>query len=136
MNKFSTQEMKRGYIALISMLLISAIGVAVMVSVIASGISAGKTDFSLQQSGAARSLASSCVEEALEKILETGTTSSNSNLSIGSGTCFYLITSTNGQNITISATGTLGTIVSKIKVVISTTSPSILLSSWEEVADF
>jgi hypothetical protein len=130
------KKSQKGYIALISVLLISSIGIALMVAVIASGISATKTDYSLQQSGSARSIASSCAEEALEKIIETGTTSSNSSLVIGSGTCLYLITSKNGQNITINATGTLGTVFSKIKVVISTTSPSILLSSWEEVADF
>lgn len=127
---------QQGYIALMSVLLISAIGVGIMISVVASGINASKTDFSLQQGGAARSIASSCIEEALQKILETATTSSNSSLAIGSGTCQYLISSTGGQNITIFATGTLSTVVSKIKVVIATTTPAITLSSWEEVADF
>ena len=87
-----------------------------MLSVIAAGVDASKTDFSLQQSGAARSIASSCAEEALQVILETATTSSNGNLTVASGTCSYLITSTNGQNITISSTGVLGTVTSKIKV--------------------
>ena len=129
-------EMNKGYIALISVILISAIGVAIMLSVIASGITAAKTDFSIQQGGGVRSITSSCAEEALQKIAETGTTSSNSSLAIASGTCTYLITSTNGQNITISATGNIGTITSKIKVIIATTTPAITLSSWEEVADF
>ena len=133
---FSKQKMNEGYIALISVILIAAIGTAIMISVIASGISAIKTDFSLQQSGSARSLASSCAEEALQKILETGTTSSSGNLAVASGTCTYLITSTNGQNITINATGMLSTVTSKIKVVIATTTPAVTLSSWQEVADF
>lgn len=130
------QESRKGYIALISVILISAIGLSIMLSVIAAGVDASKTDFSLQQSGAARSIASSCAEEALQVILETATTSSNGNLTVASGTCSYLITSTNGQNITISSTGVLGTVTSKIKVVIASTSPSVTLSSWEEVADF
>ena len=133
---FSKQKMNEGYLALISVILIAAIGTAIMISVIASGISAIKTDFSLQQSGSARSLASSCAEEALQKILETGTTSSSGNLAVASGTCTYLITSTNGQNITINATGMLSTVTSKIKVVIATTTPAVTLSSWQEVADF
>jgi hypothetical protein len=131
------QELRRGYIALISVILMSALGVAIMLSVIAAGIDAGETDFSLQQSGGARSLASSCAEEALEKILETSTTSSTGNLSLGSGTCTYVITSTSsGQTIIVNATGLLGTVTSKIKVVLATTTPAITLSSWEEVADF
>lgn len=133
---FYKQKSNSGYIALISVILISAIGVAVMVSVVATGVMASKTDSSLQQSAGARSLASSCAEEALQKILETGMTTGSGNLTIASGTCTYLITSTNGQNITINATGMLSTVVSKIKVVIATTTPAITLSSWEEVADF
>ena len=131
-----SSEMKNGYIALISVILISALGVAIMVSVIASGITATKTDYSLQLSGSARSLASSCAEEALQKILETSTTSASGNLTIASGTCTYIITSTSSSATTINATGVLGTIVSKIKVSLSTTTPSIVLSSWEEVSDF
>ncbi len=133
---FITQEYKKGYVALISVILMSALGLSIMLSVVASGVDAAKTDFSLQQSGQARSIASSCAEEALQIIVEIGTTSSYGDLSIASGTCVYSITSTNGQNITIQSIGILGTVTSKIKVVIATTTPSVSLSSWEEVADF
>lgn len=130
------QNYNRGYVALISVIMIGALGTAVMISVIASGINAGKTDLALQQSGIARVLASSCAEEALQKIVETGTTSSSGNLAIGSGTCSYLITSQSGLNITINSSGVLGTITKKVKVIISTTTPSLVLSSWQEVSDF
>lgn len=132
----STKKIQEGYIALISVLMVAAIGAAIMISVIASGITASKTDLSLQQSGSARILASSCAEEALEKILETGSTTGSGSLTIASGTCMYTVTSTNGQNITIQSTGSLGTIISKIKVIVATTTPGITLSSWEEVSDF
>lgn len=130
------QEVRKGYIALISVILIGTLGTAIMISVINSGISSGKTDFALQQSGSTRVLASSCAEEALQVILETGTTTGGGALTIGSGTCTYLITSQNGQNITVNSTGILGTITAKVQVVISTTSPSIVLSSWKEVSGF
>ena len=133
---FSRKESRGGYIALISVILIAAIGTAIMISVVGSGITISKTDFSMQQLGGARSLASSCAEEALQKILETATTSSGGGLTLTSGTCTYVITSQSGQNITINAKGIISTVVSKIKVVIATTTPSITLSSWEEVADF
>jgi hypothetical protein len=134
--RFTQRQAHKGYIALISVILMSALGISIMLSVIASGVNAGRTDFSLQQSGGARSMASSCAEEALQRILETGTTTGVGNLTIASGTCSFLITSNNGQNITIQSTGLLGTVTSKIKVVIASTSPGITLSSWEEVADF
>ncbi len=131
------QHIKKGYIALISVMLMAALGTSIMFSVIASGVDASKTNFSLQQSGGARSLSSSCAEEALQIILETSTTTGVGNLTIASGTCSYTITSTSsGQNITIKSIGVLGTVTSKIKVVLATTTPGITLSSWEEVADF
>ncbi len=130
------KEVNRGYIALLSVIVVGAIGTAVMLSIMLIGISTSKTDFAVQQSGSAKVLASSCGEEALQKILETGTTSSTANLIIGSGTCSYVITSQNGQNITINATGITGTLSSKVKIVVSTTTPAIILSSWQEVGDF
>lgn len=138
MKKISFKDnLKKGYIALVSVIVISAVGVAIMISVVATGILAMKTDFSRQQSGSARSLASSCAEEALQIILETNTSSSSGNLTIASGTCSYVITSTSsGQVRIIRATGVIGTVVSKIRVTTASTSPSITLSSWEEVPDF
>lgn len=127
---------RRGYIALLSVIIVGAIGTAIMLSVMLSGINASKTDIALQQAGNAKVAASSCGEEALQKILETSTTSSSGNLVIGSSTCSYTIISQSGQNIVINSTGKTGTVTSKVKIVVATTSPSILLSSWQEVGDF
>jgi hypothetical protein len=127
---------ERGYIALLSVIVIGAIGTVVMLTIMLSGINSTKTDIALQKSGSAKVVASSCGEEALQKILETGTTTSSGNLTIGQGTCSYTITSTTSQNLIINATGIVGTLVSKVKIVVATTSPTILLSSWQEVGDF
>lgn len=127
---------RRGYIALLSVIIVGVIGTAIMLSVMLFGVSASKTDGSLQQSGNSKLMASSCGEEALQKILETATTSGNGSLAIGSGTCTYTITSQNGQNITIQSTGVSGTVTSRVKIIIATTTPAIVLSSWQEVGDF
>lgn len=126
--------LRRGYIALLSVIFISAIGVLIMLSVVASGVDASKTDLATQQTGESRAMASSCAEEALQMILETSTTSSSGNLTIASGTCTYLVSSVGGLHV--EATGFFDSTVSRVKVVISTTTPSIVLSSWQEVADF
>lgn len=130
------KEARKGYVALLSVLIIGAIGVVSMVSVLLSGVSVSRTGFALQQSGSAKAIASSCGEEALQQILETGTTSSSGSLIIGTDTCAYTITSQNGENITVNATGQVGTLTSKIQIIIATTTPAILLSSWKEVGDF
>jgi hypothetical protein len=130
------KSIRRGYIALLSVIIIGAVGAVIMLSVMLSGINSSKTDLALQQAGNAKVIAASCGEEALQKILETATTSGGGNLAMGSGTCTYTITSQGGQNITINATGVTGMATSKVKIVIATTSPSIILSSWQEVGDF
>lgn len=126
----------RGYIALLSVIIVGAIGTAVILSIMLLGVSTTKTDFSVQQGGSAKVLANSCGEEALQKILETGTTSGVGNIAIGQGVCSYTITSQNGQNITINASGITGSVTSKLKIILSTTTPTIVLSSWQEVGDF
>jgi hypothetical protein len=112
-----------------------ALGVAVMVSVISQGITSSKTELSLQQSGQARVLATSCAEEALQVILETSTTSRVDTLTLNDGSCSYTI-SKPSSSVIINATGNYGSLVKRVQVVLSTSSPSIVLSSWQDVSDF
>jgi hypothetical protein len=130
------KKAREGYIAFISVIVISAIGIALMLSVITAGINASKTDFALQQLSSARSMAFSCAEEALQQIVLTSSTTGSGTLTVASGTCTYSIISSQGQNIVIQSVGLMGTVTSKVKVVIASTTPVMSLSSWEEVADF
>lgn len=134
MKSFVTKHNK-GYIALMSVILMGALGAAVMVSVIAQGVTSGKTELSLQRAGHARVLATSCVEEALQIILETATTSRTSSLILGDGSCSYVITKP-ASSVIINSTGNYGNLVKRVQVVLSTSSPSIVLSSWQDVSDF
>ncbi len=118
-----------------SVILVGALGVAIMVSIIAQGVTSTKTDFSLQQSGQARILATACAEEALQVVLETGTTSKTSSLVLGSGSCSYVI-SKPAMAVIINSTGNFGTLVKRVQIVLSTTTPSVVLSSWQDVSDF
>lgn len=133
-NKYNSK--RKGYIALLSVIALSALGVAIMLVILLSGVSASKTDFALQQSASANIAASSCGEEALEVILETGTSSTSGGLSFTSGSCSYTVTSENGQNITINSIGSVGTTVSRVQIIVATTTPYIILSSWKEVEGF
>lgn len=133
--KYFLKNLKRGYIALMSVILMGALGVAVMISVISQGITSSKTELSLQQSGQARVLATACVEEALQIILETATTSRTANLTLGTGSCTYSITKP-ASSVIINSTGNYGTLVKRVQVILSTSSPSIVLSSWQDVSDF
>ncbi len=134
MKSFS-KSLRKGYVALMSVILMGALGTAVMVSVISQGVTSSKTELSLQQLGQARVLATACAEEALQVILETSTTSKTDVLVLGSGSCSYTI-SKPSSFVIINATGNYGSLVKRVQVTLSTSSPSIVLSSWQDVSDF
>lgn len=128
--------MNRGYITLISVLVAGAVGVAITVSVILLGVGSSKTSFSIQQASQARGLAQLCAEEALQQIRNSTSFTGTDTISSGQGTCTYTVTSQGGQNRTIQATGTVGTVVQRLSIVIDKTNPTIQAVSWQEVSNF
>ncbi len=126
----------RGYVTLVSVLILGAVGVAIAVALLTLGLGASRTAFVAEQSASARALADSCVEEALEQIEQSNTYTGTASLTLGQGSCTYTVTSQGNQDRTLTASGTVGTVVRKVKVVISKITPSFTFSTWQEVADF
>lgn len=125
-----------GYITLISILVVGAIGVAITVSLILLGLGSSRTSFTVEQSAQAKALANACAEEALQQIRDSTPFTGSGNLTLGQGTCNYTVTSQGGQNRTITSSGTVGTIIRKVNVIINTINPTIAVTSWQEVADY
>lgn len=126
----------QGFITLISVLIVGAVGTAIAVSLILLGIGSSRTSFAVEQSNQAKALANACAEEALQQIRDSTPYTGSGNLSLGQGDCSYTVTSQGGQNRTITASGTVGTIVRKVEVVIDTINPAIEIVSWKELPDF
>ena len=126
----------RGYITLISVLVVGAVGLAIATSILLLGLGSSRTSFAVEQSAQARWLATACAEEALEQIRISASFVGTNNLSLGQGTCTYIVTSQGGENRTITASGTVGTVVRKVEVLISRINPTITVSTWQEVGDF
>lgn len=122
-----------GYITLISVLIIGAVGVAITTSLLLLGLGSSRTGFALQQSNQAKGLANACSEEALQQINESIPFSGTATLTLGQGTCVYTVTRGIGQNRTITATGTVGSIIRKVSISIDKISPAIHVTSWQEV---
>ena len=125
-----------GYITLVSVLVVGAVGVAITTSLILLGLGSSRTSFAVEQSNQAKALANACGEEALQHIRGSTPFTGSGNLTLGQGTCAYTVTSQGGQNRTVTASGTVGTITRKIKVIIDHIDPTIQVVSWQEVADF
>ena len=123
----------RGYVTLISVLVVGAVGVAVTLSIILLGVGSSRTSFALQQSNQAKGLANACAEEGLQQIKDLASYTGSGNLSLEQGTCSYKVTSQGGSNCTVDAAGTVGTIVRKVKVIITDINPLIVVSTWQEI---
>lgn len=123
----------KGYITLLSVLVVGAVGVSLTVSLLLLGLGSSRTSFAVEQSNQAKGLANACAEEALERIREATSFTGSGNLSLGSGSCTYSVTNQGGQNRTVTTTGTVGTLVRKVSILVSAITPAILISSWQEV---
>ncbi len=125
-----------GYITLISVLVVGAVGIAVTVSLLLLGLDSSRTSFAYEQSNQAKGLANACAEAALQTIRDNTSYVGTGNIALGQGNCSYTVSSEGGENRTITATGIVDIINRKVEVVIDDINPQINIASWQEVADF
>jgi len=126
---------RRGYITLISVLVVGAVGGAIGISLILLGLGASRSSFAFEQSAQAKALAEACAEEAMQQIHDQSTFTGNGTLTLGQGTCTYAVTSQGGQSRTIVSTGIVGSIVRRERVIVDQITPVIRAASWQDVAD-
>jgi hypothetical protein len=127
---------QRGYIVLISVLIIGAVGLAITTSLIILGIGFSQTSYTIVQSAQAKGLTNACLSDALQKIRNSTSFSGVGSLTLEQGTCRYLVTVQTGENRQINASSTVGSVIRKSKITITQINPRITVSSWQEVADY
>lgn len=125
-----------GYVTLLSVVLMGAIGSAITVGILVSGITSARSGLAKEQSMQARSLATACAEEALETIRESTSYVGTGTLLLGSGACSFTVQLGSGENRTITASSTVGTVARKVSITVSTVTAVIGIASWQEVASF
>ena len=124
-----------GYIVLISILILGAVSTSIVISVLLLGLGSSKTSFALEQSYQAKALADACAEEALQQIQQSTGFSGSDTLTFGKGSCDYTVEQ-QGQNRSISTTGTVQNIIRKVSIQVDTVVPSLTIGSWQDIADF
>ncbi|HKX73530.1 MAG TPA: hypothetical protein VJM32_05925 [Candidatus Saccharimonadales bacterium] len=132
MRTYSTQP-SGGYVALLAVLIVGAASVAAALALLTGGTDSQRSTLVTQQSAQARSLASACAEEALQQIHDSASFTGTNNISLGQGTCAYTVTNTGGANRTIDATGTVNSVVRKLKIYATINASSLSIISWQEV---
>ena len=129
-------QKQNGFITLTSVLVVGAVGVAIATSLILLGLGSSRTSFAVEQSNQAKGLANACAEEALQQIRDSTPFTGSGNLTLGQGICTYTVTNQGGQNRTITSSGTVGSIIRKVKIIIDKINPTIQVVSWQEVDNF
>lgn len=118
---------KKGYITLISTLIVGAVGIAVAVSLLILGLGSSRSSLSLLQSYQAKALVNACAEDALEKVRDSSTYSGTGSLTINGNLCSYIVTR-DGLNTSMTASGSVGTIIRKVSFTFDANG-----SSWQEI---
>lgn len=117
-----------GYITLLSVLIISAIGLAISVSLLLLGSGSLQISMNLQQSNLAKAYANECSEEALLKISENSIYAGSGNSDFGNGkSCNYTVIH-GFQNETIDATGIVLNTIRKTHITLNTSG-----FLWQEI---
>lgn len=128
-----------GFIALVTVIVVGAIGLAVALVLLFSGVNSGRTSLSVSQSTQAKGAANACAELALGAI--------QANITIGTPVsanyvldpvlninCSYTLTGTSPDYV-ISTVGTAGSnsnVTRRVSVTLNRVGPTLNISSWQE----
>lgn len=122
-----------GYVALITVLVVGAAGLAIALSVLMSGIGASESGLVTQQAAQARGLSAACAEEALAVWRTNPAFTGTAGMTMGTGTCTYTVTRTASNTLMLDSTGTVNDVVRKTKIYATIGTSSISITSWQEV---
>jgi hypothetical protein len=123
-----------GYIALISILAISAVALAISVSISLLGVGEAKSSFDYRRGQETLKIAEGCVEETLLR-LRNDSTYSGGSLNVGNGTCTINVSGAGAdKTIDVSAQLTdLSSYTQNIQVMAKRTGNSITMVSWNQI---
>lgn len=119
-----------GFIALTTVLIISAVALAITVTVVFLSIGQGQSAFSLTNGESSLSFVEGCMEDALLKIRASANYSSGT-ITRPEGTCTVTVSKV-GNVYTVTTTQTGLAYQRKVQVVV-TRGSSLILSSWKEI---
>jgi predicted chitinase len=123
----------RGFIALITVLIVSTIVLLVGLGISLLSISEATMSFNKTQSSQAYFLANLCAEEALMKLKENVNYPGNETLGIEGGNCQILQVE---GSWTVKVIADFQDQIKKMIVEVAQINPEMVISSWQEVADF
>ena len=146
--------MKQGFIALITILLVSAIAVIISSSILLKSITESRLSTDEESATVAWATVNACAEYALIHLASTTVsgypsttngwnnfaTSSGLSVSNGANSCYiYSILNNAGGTSSprqINASSTVNNFTRKLSIIVATDTPAISVTAWTDVADF
>ncbi len=128
--------MKKGYVALISTIIVSAIVLSIGISLIFVNLNASLSGLIIRQSDQARSLAKTCSEIALYQLSQNYNYLESNNYALDFGDCNYTVVSSGANGRLINSTGILNDIHRKEQVFLNQQNEALNIIYWQDVADF
>jgi len=142
-----------GFITLIAVIILSVVSVAIVIGILMTGISTGKISQGNERGLVAKSFANNCAEYALVLIRDLGigtvaddgftksisVDDNDLDMGLNQSSCSVEVIDNGGESRTIRSTGTVGAgqeATRRILVEVTTISPRIITTSWEEVDSF
>lgn len=128
---------RSGFVLLITVLIVGAIGTAILSSLLLLGISANKVSLSVQESAQALGAAQACAEYALLQLRESPNYTGSESLSLDGHACdIHLINGAGNTNRSICVEGRAGDSYRRLEIVVDTILPVTKVFSWQEVPLF
>jgi len=130
LDRFSMKKKQKGYIALTTILIISAIILILGTSVTSISINEIQSSFSSFKNEEALDFVETCVEDALMRLNKNN--SIPSTITLPAGSCFVTINSHIDSTWTFTVSGGLNNHTKRIQITANRTT-SVQLSSWKEI---
>ena len=130
-SNFRFRDRKHGYVALLTVIILSAVATVIATSLLLLGLGHSRSALSENQTTQAKAAADGCTEEALRQIrLSSSYTASNVAINFTGSSCTYTVVA--GTTGSITATGTSGNNIRKVTIDLSARTPNIVFTKWQE----
>jgi len=131
------KKRKRGFITLMSVIVIGAVGTSVALTLLLLGTDSLRSTQNLFDSAKSRSYVDGCAEKALQTLRNNINYAGGETLDFPDGSCTILpIIGSGTQSPTIRSESAVAGTKRRAEVSVKQVSPQLKLNYWKEVADF
>ena len=126
-----------GYIFLISVLVIGAVGATTAISLVLLGLASEQTSNTVVQSDQSFEYAQTCIERGLRSLRDDLTYGGDETFTFTRGSCTMLsIGGSGNRDRTLCAEGRSGRSVRRLEILIRSLYPAVTIATWREVGTF